>query len=163
MKKTLGIAMIILVALGISVLSLAAPATQTVTVRIPDVSMITLSANNMLIAFDPIDQWTSDSATEKSDSFDIITRHNGTLDPDVTVSSTDLTNGSANLDRSQFKVFVKPADASTEQSGSLDNTVTVQNVGKGRKTASAYYQLTLGADQQSGEYTGTVTYTLVNQ
>jgi hypothetical protein len=161
MKKTLGIAMVLMVAFSVTMIGLAAD--QTVTVNIPAYSNLTLSTPAVTITFPTIDTWTSDTYTQNSDEFDVITRHNGSTDPDITVSSSALANSNGTtLDLSKFVVYLTPQGQNIKN-GALNSTVTFENVGKGRKVAKAYYGLTIDAEQESGQYTGTVTYTLVNQ
>lgn len=161
MKKSLGITMFLLMAIGIATLGLAAD--QTVNVIIPASSALILSDNEATITFPSIETWTADSATAVSEDFSIITHHNGSNNPDILVTSTDLSNGDgATLDRSRFLLYVTPHQQA-ERNAALNAAFNITDIGRGRKVANAHYGLTIDADQQSGTYTGTVTFTLVNQ
>lgn len=158
MKMILSITIVLLLAVALTTFGLAAD--QTVTVNIPPISILTLSTNDATITFPSFD---AETYTANSNSFNVITQHNGSENPDVQVSSTALTNtNGAALDLSQFIVYLTPQNMS-QASGALDQPVTIENIGRGRKTATAYYGLTIDAEQQAGTYTGTVTFTLVNQ
>lgn len=163
MKKTLGIVVTLLVVLGVATFGLAA--NQTVNVIIPASSSLTLDTNAVTISFPTIDTWAADTFTATSNNFNIITHHNGSNNPDIQVASGDLTNSDGvALERSRFNVFVTPQQQA-EQNGVLNSAagITIPDIGRGRKTATAHYALTIDAAQQSGTYTGTVVFTLVNQ
>lgn len=141
-------------------------ADQQVNVIIPSRAFIWIMTPNITINIPSIDTWPAgaETITRPSQNFNIITALNTLGNSDMVVSATALQSGAngPTIPLSDLRINLDTFLSGASTSGTLDQTVVLRRIGTGIRLTSGRYDLTVSAAQQAGTYTGTVTFTLVN-
>ncbi|HEX2953696.1 MAG TPA: hypothetical protein VHR47_06900 [Bacillota bacterium] len=169
MRRTIiGTAFILIVMVFSATWGLAA--TQDINVIVPARALIWISEPDILFDFPAINTWPNGAVnyTLRSEEFLVTTIMNNLGNSDMMVTSSSLQNGSngATIPLSGFRVNLENYNLFSENgtiSETLDKPVRLRNIGGGIQFTRGSYDLTVNAAQQAGQYTGTVTYTLVNR
>lgn len=150
--------------MAISVWGLTAE--QGVTVIVPSRAFIMILSPSVTLNIPSIEDWPvgAETMTRSSQDFYITSTLNTLGNSDMVVTSTVLQSGvnGPTIPLSDLRVNLNTFLSSASATGTLDNVVIMKNIGVGIRITRGRYDLTVNASQQAGTYTGTVTYTLVN-
>lgn len=145
-------------------------ADQGVRVIVPSRALIVILTPQVTINIPSIDTWPlgAQSLTVSSQTFTILTTLNTLGNSDMVVTSTPFQSGvnGPTIPLSDIKVnldtypFLGGTPVTT--AGTLDRVVVSNDIGAGIRWTFGRYDVTVSDTQESGRYTGTVTYTLVN-